>query len=225
MYWNYMRTCSTDGTCKKNSMIMIDFTEVDINFEFIYLTQKDGTMLRIDTKRGKEFSLETRINLESAEAQADEGEEKRLQRMVANCLKMYPSYSLINTSFFVAHGNIISLFDILKKQWVSHFFFEEKITCVFRNKKDSGAFNVGVYLSNGRLKLLDSKQPHVPDSWAPILSRFGTKGVASKVAIAAQGCGLLCILTNNEGTPSLYGFSRDQLFIMNDLVTGLRLST
>jgi len=57
----------------------------------------------------------------------------------------------------LAHGNIISLFDIIKKTWIKHFFVEQKVLKVFRNEKVDHVYNLGAYLDNGRINLIDSE--------------------------------------------------------------------
>lgn len=53
---------------------------------------------------------------------------------------------------------------------------EEKVIKVFRNEKDDHLYNLGAYLDNGRIKLIDTEDTNNPDSWEMTLNKYGTKG-------------------------------------------------
>lgn len=80
-------------------------------------------------------------------------------------MRLFPSYSLINTSFFLAHKNIVSLYDIVNKKWVNNFFVDTKVIKVFRNEKNEEDFNLGVYLENGKIELIDSTDVSNANNW------------------------------------------------------------
>lgn len=73
---------------------------------------------------------------------------------------------MINISFFVAHGNYISLYDVIEKKWKKTFHFEEKVLNVFRNEKNDYAYNIGLYLANNRVKVIDTSDPTNTDGWS-----------------------------------------------------------
>ena len=68
----------------------------------------------------------------------------------------YTSFCLISTSFFVIHGKTISLFDVVNNKWLPHFNPAHEILKVFRNKKSNKSYNLGIYLSNGKVNVIDS---------------------------------------------------------------------
>lgn len=185
------------------------------------MEKKDGTRLVVDTKWDTRVSLET-----SHEFNCSDDQWKTLfYRTIAHNFKFYPSFCLINTSFFLAHGNIISLFDIIKKTWIKHFIVEEKVLKVFRNEKNDHIYNLGAYLDNGRIKLIDSEDTTNPDSWEMTLSKYGTKGELISFSSDMEHYRMLYIITNDEGTINLYGFTRETLYIFNTLVHDLRAET
>ena len=69
----------------------------------------------------------------------------------------------MKTFIFVAHGNILSLYDILKEKFTNHIKFDDKINQVFRSltkehddneELEKQEFNICVLLENGRLLFL-----------------------------------------------------------------------
>jgi len=38
-------------------------------------------------------------------------------------VKIYTKITLVTTNFFVAYNKVVSIFDIVKKEWKTHFFF------------------------------------------------------------------------------------------------------
>jgi len=76
----------------------------------------------------------------------------------------------------VAHSNIISLFDIINKTWVKHFFVSEKVLKVFRNEKNDTDFNLGAYLETGRIRILDSENTADTSKWEIKLNNYEAKG-------------------------------------------------
>ena len=69
----------------------------------------------------------------------------------------------LKTFIFVAHGNILSLYDILKERFTNHIKFDDKISQVFRSLTkehddnevlEKQEFNICVLLENGRLLFL-----------------------------------------------------------------------
>lgn len=60
--------------------------------------------------------------------------------------------------------------------WVKHFPFEEKVIKVFRNEKSDHEYNLGAYLDNGRIKLIDSSDTTNPELWEMTLNKYGTQG-------------------------------------------------
>jgi predicted double-glycine peptidase len=69
----------------------------------------------------------------------------------------------LKTFIFVAHGNILSLYDILKEKFTNHINFDDKISQVFRSLTkehddneviEKQEFNICVLLENGRLLFL-----------------------------------------------------------------------
>ena len=69
----------------------------------------------------------------------------------------------MKTFIFVAHGNILSLYDILAEKFTNHIKFDDKINQVFRSltkehddneELEKQEFNICVLLENGRLLFL-----------------------------------------------------------------------
>jgi hypothetical protein len=65
----------------------------------------------------------------------------------------------VQTYIFVAHANILSLFDVQKLKWKedNHLVFENTITQVFRSMNRSGGFDICVMLKNGKIQVIVQK--------------------------------------------------------------------
>ncbi len=95
---------------------------------------------------------------------------------IKGCCRFFISYVLINTSFFVAHQNIVSLFDIIKKVYIKHFFVEKNVLKVFRNEKNQKEYNLGIYVEGGGIELIDSEDTSEPSKWAKTTNSYKTSG-------------------------------------------------
>jgi len=87
-------------------------------------------------------------------------------KRITNSVQLYTSYALINTSFFVAHGNYISIYDIIAKSWKKTFSFDHKVMKVFRNQKNETDSNIGAYLDNNRVNVIDTDDVTNSDGWS-----------------------------------------------------------
>lgn len=76
----------------------------------------------------------------------------------------------------------MSLYDIVSKKWIDHFFVDTKVVKVFRNEKDASAFNLGVYLENGKIELIDSSDTSTAEHWEKKRNAYTTTG---KVILSA----------------------------------------
>ena len=92
-----------------NIYIYVVFIDIEINFERIFLVRPDGTKLFIDTKH------DTRVGVETSEPYhcTPQEWEKLFYYNIKDHVNFYTSFCLINTSFFISHGNIVSLYDIV----------------------------------------------------------------------------------------------------------------
>ena len=134
-----------------------------MNKYYIFLVkdnlQKD--VIRIPLKYTSRISYEV-----SESTELDETEIKdQFYGVVQNFFRLYENFVLINTSFFVSHGHLISVYDIIKQKWIMHFNFEKKIIKVFRNQKDLFLYNLCVLFEDQTFKLIDSDDISVPDLW------------------------------------------------------------
>lgn len=50
--------------------------------------------------------------------------------------KIFTSFVFIKTYIFVAHGNLLSFYDVLKQKWIKHIPFDEDVIEVFRQADD-----------------------------------------------------------------------------------------
>ena len=140
---------------------------------------------------------------------------------IANHVKIYQSYSLINTSFFIAHGNYVSLYDIISKKWKKTFSFDVKVMKVFRNEKNDVDYNIGLYLNNNRVRVIDTDDVTNSDGWEIKEMSQVTKGTPILYVSEQEHYRMTYVLSDDNGTINLYGFARGTLFILNGLVKDL----
>ena len=67
--------------------------------------------------------------------------------------KIITGFVFLKTYIFVAHGKILSLYDVLKQKWMKHMMFEEEILQVFRQKYEDD-YDVCVLLADCKIKVI-----------------------------------------------------------------------
>jgi hypothetical protein len=75
---------------------------------------------------------------------------------IQNHCKIFSCFVFVQTYIFVAHANILSLFEVQKLKWKedNHLVFEENIIKVFRSINRSGGFDICVMLKNGKILVI-----------------------------------------------------------------------
>ena len=64
-------------------------------------------------------------------------------------MKIVTSMVLFNTHYAVAHNKVVSVFDVIKEQWVHHFYFPDTIYNICKCKVGNDYNTLGVILENG----------------------------------------------------------------------------
>jgi hypothetical protein len=73
---------------------------------------------------------------------------------------------LLFTKMIVAHHNMISVYDIVNKQWKDeHFAFEAPVISIFRFNinHDKNFFEIGILLKNNTIRKLQAKMSESKD--------------------------------------------------------------
>jgi hypothetical protein len=78
--------------------------------------------------------------------------------LIRSRVRIFTKITLVTTNFFVAFNKVVSVFDVVRKEWKFHFFFESDVIELLRNQKVAGKndLNVGAYLENGNIKIIDT---------------------------------------------------------------------
>lgn len=78
--------------------------------------------------------------------------------LIRNHARIFTAITLVNVNFFVAFNNVVAIYDVVRKQWKSHFLFKQKVFGLLRNQISSEMheLNVGVLLADGQIKLIDN---------------------------------------------------------------------
>lgn len=66
--------------------------------------------------------------------------------------------TLIKTQFVICYGKIVATYDLVKKEWTNQFIFEDNVLKLYRYSAGDSKMSIGVYLQNGKIKILDSKE-------------------------------------------------------------------
>ena len=74
--------------------------------------------------------------------------EARFYDLIRYYVKIFTKITLVTTNFFVAYNKIVSIYDIVKKEWKFHFFFNHQVIELLKNQKSmkNNDMNVGAYL-------------------------------------------------------------------------------
>ena len=88
--------------------------------------------------------------------------EARFYDLIRYYVKIFTKITLVTTNFFVAYNKIVSIYDIVKKEWKFHFFFKHTVIELLKNQKNlkNSDMNVGAYLENGDIMIIDTQDIH-----------------------------------------------------------------
>lgn len=81
------------------------------------------------------------------------------QRIKKHC-KIFKGFVFLKTYIFVAHGRILSLYDMKKEKFIKHMDFSDDIAEVFRSQAShygKEEFDVCVLLENGKIKFINQR--------------------------------------------------------------------
>lgn len=53
--------------------------------------------------------------------------------LIRNHARIYTAITLVNTNFFVAFNKVVAIYDVVRKTWRYHFFFEHIVCGLLRN--------------------------------------------------------------------------------------------
>lgn len=88
------------------------------------------------------------------------------ERIKSRC-KIFGAFVFIKTFIFVAHGKLLSLFDVLKQKWIKHISFDEDIISVFRLRDDENDdFDICVLLHGGKMKVFNQRSDEEGEDYA-----------------------------------------------------------
>ncbi len=59
--------------------------------------------------------------------------------------------SLGRRSFLVSHSNFVSIYDLIKNEWVQHIDFKVKVKALRRDSENAGNRRMYVILENGKI--------------------------------------------------------------------------
>lgn len=85
---------------------------------------------------------------------------------------------------------------------------DKKVLKVFRNEKNDNDYNLGIYIEGGGIELIDSSDTSDPSLWAKTANSYKTTGEILQTVCDLEDYRNLYIITNDNGTTNLYGFSR-----------------
>jgi hypothetical protein len=57
-------------------------------------------------------------------------------------------------SFLVSHSHFVSIYDLIRNEWVKHMQFEAKVRVILRDYENSGSRKVFVVLDNGIIYMI-----------------------------------------------------------------------
>lgn len=75
---------------------------------------------------------------------------------LSRSFNLYPSFTLFFTKMLLAHSNMVSIYDLLKEKWTSHFTFPERVEFLFRHKAvyAERKYEIGVLLENSNIYIM-----------------------------------------------------------------------
>jgi hypothetical protein len=131
--------------------------------------------------------------------------------------------SLGRRSFLVSHSKFVSIYDLIKNEWVQHVQFEHKVKALRRNCEDDGNRRIYVILDNGIIKMIEIQSKSVLKEWAPVEDKtFSYLGRMQQICSDFVDICTHCMKTYDEQTKEhhLYYFFRGQVEKQNIPVFG-----
>jgi len=144
--------------------------DVECSFDTLYVRVNRKELRSIDTR------WKNRLTYENAESDTHTKFSRiYFQRIKMHCklcltflVSLFSSFVLMKTCLFVAHGSVVSAFDLLNGTWVKHIFFEENVFSLFRIVEDGDPEHeqaVGVLQANGLIRTIELQRRRVSQGW------------------------------------------------------------
>jgi hypothetical protein len=68
-------------------------------------------------------------------------------------------------SFLVSHSNFVSIYDLIKNEWVQHIDFKNKVKALRRDTEMNGNRRIYVVQENGNIKLIEVLSKTITKEW------------------------------------------------------------
>jgi|LauGreDrversion4_2_1035121.scaffolds.fasta_scaffold216128_2 hypothetical protein len=68
-------------------------------------------------------------------------------------------------SFLVSHSNFVSIYDLIKNDWIKHMEFETKVIFLLRDFEAEGSRKVFVVLDNGKIFMIEQDNSSIFKEW------------------------------------------------------------
>jgi uncharacterized protein YaaR (DUF327 family) len=75
-------------------------------------------------------------------------------------------------SFLVSHSNFVSIYDLIKNEWVQHIDFKNKVKALRRDTEMNGNRRIYVVLENGNIKLIELLSKTITKDWTILENEF-----------------------------------------------------
>jgi hypothetical protein len=75
-------------------------------------------------------------------------------------------------SFLVSHSNFVSIYDLIKNEWVQHIDFKNKVKALRRDTEMNGNRRIYVVLENGNIKLIEVLSKTTTKDWTILENEF-----------------------------------------------------
>lgn len=125
-YWNGARLCSNS---QRNKIDEICFSES----HFYYKRKQETVYNQVDLALGSQINIDM-----SQECDLEFDKKVAMFNNVKTFFNIFPQFSLIKNTCYVAHGRILSQYDIINNRWNCHLLWDQKIRFLFRYKTKDG---------------------------------------------------------------------------------------
>ncbi|CDW78106.1 wd-40 repeat protein [Stylonychia lemnae] len=213
LYWNFTLTNSPEER----------FQDIEINFKALFIKRFTSERDKDGNDLGKMLSIslehEQRLGIDVSEVvnfRVSKWKEI-FYDIIRYQVKIFTKINLVNTSFFVAYNKVVSIFDIVKKEWKIHFFFPSDVIELLRNQKKTkhNELNVGAYLENGDIRMIDPADAS-SETWVLSDKIHKIEGKLEMIVSDWRDMASHYILTRiSQGKTKITGFQKDQVIDLN----------
>ena len=175
VYYNYALKSETQDA----------YMDVEITFINIFGLKRDPKTKSAHVYKINSQDTNARVSFESA-TDAGTLKPRRWELLCLDTIKhhvrVFNSMILGRRSFLVSHSHFVSIYDLIKNDWVKHMEFESKVKVLLRDYEEMGSRKVFVVLDNGKIFMIEQDNSTIFKEWQLVKDvMFPYQGIVKQI--------------------------------------------